>query len=140
MTTKQRLNIFISDFEKTVTGFSKSIRLDVKLYNEDEADTLQNGMIQKFEICVELAWKTAKIFLEDKHGIILNSPKPVIKSLFTEKIIDEVHYLSLIDIIDARNNLSHIYKQENFLFILPELPSYQKQLELLLNKIKTHAA
>jgi hypothetical protein len=38
--------------------------------------------VQKFEVAVEICWKTIKAFLFQIHGFDLASPKLVIKKLF----------------------------------------------------------
>ena len=43
----------------------------------DELD--RDGVIQRFEFCFELLWKTLKIFLEDR-GIEAKSPKESLKA------------------------------------------------------------
>lgn len=49
---------------KAVADFELSMRADLKKYDEQEIDWIKNVRIQKFEFCVELLWKTAKIHIE----------------------------------------------------------------------------
>jgi nucleotidyltransferase substrate binding protein (TIGR01987 family) len=85
---------------------------------EIPADTMSNlekeGMIQRFEFVLELAWKTVKDFLE-YQGIQITppiSPRSVIKDAFAAQIIADGQIW--IDMIEHRNLLSHTYKQRTF--------------------------
>lgn len=73
----------------------------------DELD--RDGVIQRFEFCFELLWKTLKIFLEDK-GLEARSPKDPLKAAFAQGwITDEDAFL---DMLADRNKTSHIYSRE----------------------------
>lgn len=70
--------------------------------NELEKD----GVIQRFEFCFELLWKTGKIVLQDK-GIQVLNPRDTLKEMFRQGWLpDEA---GAIDMLEDRNNMSHIY-------------------------------
>lgn len=69
----------------------------------------QAGLIQTFEFCFELAWKTLKDFLESE-GIIASSPREVIKESFKANYILDGH--TWIDALEKRNLLTHTYSEE----------------------------
>lgn len=68
----------------------------------------REGVIQRFEYCFELAWKTVKDYLE-YSGIVIReaSPRRVIKEAFAAGIIDDGRVW--IEMLDHRNLLSHTY-------------------------------
>jgi nucleotidyltransferase substrate binding protein (TIGR01987 family) len=68
----------------------------------------KEGAIQRFEYSVELAWKTAKDFLEDS-GLVIDpvTPRQVIKQAFAAKIVSDGQVW--IDMLNHRNLLSHTY-------------------------------
>ncbi|MGA2260094.1 MAG: HI0074 family nucleotidyltransferase substrate-binding subunit [Acidobacteriota bacterium] len=73
----------------------------------DELD--RDGVIQRFEFCFELLWKTLKIYLEDR-GIEAKSPKDSLRAAFGQGwIIEEDDFL---DMLADRNKTSHIYSRE----------------------------
>ena len=80
---------------------------------DDMSDLEKEGTIQRFEFTFELAWKTMKDFLLFS-GIQLDiiSPKNIIKESFAANIIKEGQLW--IDMLEARNMLSHAYDQEVF--------------------------
>ena len=75
-----------------------------------EDDLYRDGLIQRFEFTVELAWKSLKEYLEDQGMIVgLASPKGVLKEAFAAGIIKETGWN---DILTARNLTSHVYDEE----------------------------
>jgi uncharacterized protein YutE (UPF0331/DUF86 family) len=84
-------------------------------------------------------WKTLKKYFEARRESFLLYPKDVIKAFFAEEAIDEETYLTLIDAIDSRNLLSHVYKIEMFELIYPQLKNYAKAIRNTCNAIEPHA-
>jgi nucleotidyltransferase substrate binding protein (TIGR01987 family) len=77
----------------------------------------QEGIIQRFEYTLELAWKVLKDRMED-DGIIIDtiSPKGVIRQAFNSKYINNPEIW--MRMIGDRNLLSHTYDFEQFSVIL----------------------
>jgi len=73
----------------------------------------KEGVVQRFEYLLELAWKTIKDYLEES-GVILAAvtPRQVIKDAFTARVLADGQIW--IDMIDHRNLLSHTYDPANF--------------------------
>ena len=100
-------------------------------YNQLE----QEGLIQRFEYTFELAWKTLKDYLEF-NGVQLEvaNPRSVIKEcvssgLFASAGIDGGTFL---DMMLARNTLSHTYDFERFREIIVKISDeFLPQLDLL---------
>src|SRR5579885_147925 len=73
----------------------------------------KEGVIQRFEYSLELAWKTMKDFLEEGGLIIAPvTPRQVIKEAFAAKLINDGQVW--IDMLDHRNLLSHSYDSSVF--------------------------
>lgn len=70
-----------------------------------------DGVLHRFEFTFELAWKTIKDYLE-YIGIVekTGSPREVIKSAFENNLIEDGE--GWIDMMLARNQLSHIYDKQ----------------------------
>ncbi|MDQ6939476.1 MAG: nucleotidyltransferase substrate binding protein [Verrucomicrobiota bacterium] len=68
----------------------------------------KEGVVQRFEYSLELAWKTAKDFLEDS-GVLIDpiTPREVIKQAFAARVITDGQVW--IDMLNHRNLLSHTY-------------------------------
>ena len=95
----------------------------------DEALSLAAGnplgvdaSIQRFEFCVELAWKSLGDVLLATQGIVVASPKPALQEAFRVGLIDdEARWLSMLR---DRNLSSHTYRQTLALEIFARLPDY----------------
>ncbi|MEP6926199.1 MAG: HI0074 family nucleotidyltransferase substrate-binding subunit [Ginsengibacter sp.] len=136
MQNGKRLQLLYNDLSIAISSFEKSLYIDLKKFSEFEADIIKNGQIQKFEYTIELLWKTLKKFFEIKREKVFLYPKDVIKACFAEEIIDENNYLILIDAIESRNSLSHVYKIEMFDLIYPQLDSYAKAIRYTITAIE----
>ncbi len=127
-----RLRQKLSVFEQALTTFGRALAIDLAAYDDIALDTLQSGQIQKFEYCVELGWKTAKLFLETAHGLQTASPQTVFKGLFQIKLIDAATYEALMAMIHHRNRLSHVYNRATFDEIYRDLYKYLAVMQQLL--------
>ena len=116
-------------------NFKKSYLLlqeAIEFYNEGKMEQLaKEGMIQRFEICMELAWKVMKDYLE-YNGIVFKQviPTAVIKEAIESKLIENGD--SWMAALAARNKTSHIYIFDNFNKVLDQIANnYIKCFEQL---------
>lgn len=68
----------MSDFQTKADNYKKAVnRLEesIKEYDETHSDSVRDGAIQRFEFCIELAWKTIREYLLDQGFSDLNSPE-----------------------------------------------------------------
>ena len=73
----------------------------------------KEGVIQRFEYCFELAWKTVKDYLEEGGFVLATvTPRQVLKDAFAAKILADGQ--TWIDMLDHRNLLSHTYNRASF--------------------------
>jgi nucleotidyltransferase substrate binding protein (TIGR01987 family) len=123
----------LNEFKKAIEGFSYLVGVDLKsmenVLDKRLIDGIENGMIQKFEYSIELGWKLIKQFLKQEDGIDAKTPKQSVKEFYLAGYIDEDNYLKLIDMIDDRNNLSHIYDEDEFRKIIKKFSLYVKVFE-----------
>ena len=73
----------------------------------------REGVVQRFEYTVELAWKTLKDYLE-AGGLIISpiTPRRVLKDAFAARVLADGPVW--IDMLDHRNLLSHTYDLQVF--------------------------
>lgn len=128
MELAHKFNEFKQMFNRAIADFETSLNADFTQYNSQEIDWIKNAQIQKFEFCIELLWKTAKLYLETIEEKMY-TPKLVAKSLFLTELIDEELYLDLMNCIEDRNRLSHVYKFEMFEIIQMQLPKHFKTMQ-----------
>jgi nucleotidyltransferase substrate binding protein (TIGR01987 family) len=68
----------------------------------------KEGVIQRFEYCFELAWKTIKDYLEaGGYVFAVVTPRQMLKDAYGAKILDDGQVW--IDMLDHRHLLSHTY-------------------------------
>ena len=83
----------------------------VNQYQKSPEDTLyRDGLIQRFEFTVELAWKSIKEYLEDQ-GLVLSiaSPRGILKEAYATGILQDGEHWNAI--LTARNLTSHVYDE-----------------------------
>lgn len=114
----------LTDFLSSLDTFERSLQLKMAKYQGVELDTIKNGQIQKLEYCIELCWKTIKVFLNTIHGVDAVSPKSTIKEFYRVSLVNEKEYELLNEMLDDRNRLSHIYNELFFEDIYLKLNDY----------------
>lgn len=92
----------------------------------------KEGIIQRFEILVELSWKVLKDFLENE-GFLISSPKDAIRQAFSSKLFGVDIADKWLESLNIRNLTSHTYTQDaldkNVRFILDEFLPLVKNLQ-----------
>ena len=79
----------------------------VAIYQKSQQDALyRDGLIQRFEFTVELAWKSIKEYLEDQGSTTpIATPRAVLKEAFAAGVIQDAEEWNKI--ITARNITSY---------------------------------
>jgi nucleotidyltransferase substrate binding protein (TIGR01987 family) len=128
------MDVRIKAFQAATDTFIYLARLDMaelkqKLGDERLVDGMQNGRAQKFEYTIELCWKAIKCFLKEKEGVDEAAPKKIIKAYYLGGYTTEDDYLLLLEAVEDRNRLSHMYDTATFNGILARLPGYAALFE-----------
>ncbi len=140
MEIDERLAGKLKQYRKSIKGFSDLLNLDLGSYEGVVLDGLQNGLIQKFEMCSELTWKLIKSFLFTVHKVDAKTPKSAIKEFYLAGLAENSLYESLIQMQDDRNSLSHLYDEKAFQEILSKLKAYENSMEQVFSFISKHSA
>ena len=84
----------------------------VAVYSNDQGDSLyRDGLIQRFEFTVELAWKSLKEYLEDQGSVLaVAAPRAVLKDAYAAGLIMDAEIWD--EIIRSRNVTSHVYDEQ----------------------------
>ncbi len=105
------------NFDRALTLLREAVEIP-----PEKLSTLEKeGMVQRFEFVLELAWKTLKDFLE-YNGVVITppvSPRTVVKDAFAARILTDGKVW--IDMIDHRNLLSHTYEERTFEEAVPAI-------------------
>lgn len=99
----------LSNFERALALLSAALIDGPAALNQLEKE----GVIQRFEYCFELAWKTTKDYME-ANGFVFAvvMPRQVLKEAFAAKVIADGQVW--IAMLDHRNLLSHTYNPAVF--------------------------
>ena len=99
----------LSNFERALALLREAMVNGPSALNQLEKE----GVIQRFEYCFELAWKTTKDYME-ANGFVFAvvMPRQVFKDAFAAKVIADVQVW--IAMLDHRNLLSHTYNPAVF--------------------------
>ena len=95
---------------KKFDNYRSNLTVLSKAYMEDlQNEFIISGIIDKFYIQFELAWKVLKELLRYEGNSIANtgSPREIIKAAYSVyEFIDETIWLSMLK---ERNNMTHVY-------------------------------
>lgn len=129
-----RLKILSQQFEKALIDFESALDISFEGLDPRIVDVLKSGQVQKFEFTIQLFWKLLKWFLYDHHGIDAASPKQTIRSYFELGFCDTDEVDGLLEAVDLRNRLSHIYDKEKFENIYTKMPECRRLLRAVFDK------
>lgn len=116
------------DFQEALARFGEILK-------EPKNDIVRDSAIKRFEITFDLAWKTLKAFLEEKHNTTCASPRNCFREAYRLEIIEyDKHWLKLIS---DRNYAAHVYKEALAESIYQELPEALKAFQKLSAALKT---
>ncbi len=98
-----------ANFDRAVNLLQEPIDMGVSCLSDLEKE----GMVQRFEYALELAWKTLKDYMEYEGQLIDPvTPRNVIKTAYAARVIPDGDIW--IDMLNHRNLLSHTYDSEIF--------------------------
>jgi len=117
----------LEDLENAVSQLGDALEINA------DHDLIKAGCIQYFEFCFELAWKAIKITCEQMGLPDCLSPRACLRQAFTQGwITDEASWLEMLD---ARNRMSHTYNAKRALAIYEELPKFNRTINSLLHTL-----
>jgi len=130
-----RLKYKVEELRDALNNFEESLSIKMADLSSIVADSVKSGRVQKFEFCVELLWNTVRVYLLGVNGIDTIGPKPAIKEFYNLGVLSAKGYEAILEAVDDRNKLSHIYKKEQFEEIyqraIKKLPLFRTVLENL---------
>ena len=128
---ENKLTYIKSQLNAALHDFIVSLEIDIEEYPYQIADTLKSGQVQKFEFTIELFWKTIKIFLNEIHGVEVRSPKDAVRHFFELEYCSYEESEILLEAIDSRNTLSHVYKKEQFETIYADILGFKDTMKVV---------
>jgi len=77
----------------------------------------------------------ANLYHNEIHGVESVSPKMAMKQLYRIQYANEKNYETLIEMINDRNRLSHVYNEEQFNEIYSRITEYLKLMQVIVNEV-----
>jgi len=99
----------------------------------EKSDIVRDSAILRFEISMDLSWKTLKAVLESKFGVACHSPKGCFREAFKQGIIE--YDEAWLDYVDMRNETAHAYKESLAEELFSRLPEVLKHFDDLINAL-----
>ncbi len=99
------LNYKLKDFEQSLETLKESL-------DQEQNDFIKDAVIKRFEYCFELCWKTTKVFLNEKFGVDIYSPKECFRELRRNKLLTDEKTEALLKMINDRNEIIHTYNEK----------------------------
>lgn len=106
---KTIMSKFTEKYEKLISA-TERLKQAITDYNNVHLDSVRDGVIQRFEFCTELAWKTVREYLIEQGYADINSPKAVMKTAFSDGLLTNEN--GWLEILESRNITSHVYDEK----------------------------
>ena len=118
-----KTSLLKEDFKNSVS------QLDAALARVGDDPLIQAGCIHYFEFCFELSWKTIKQAIAHQGLADCYSPKACLQQAFALGwVTNEQVWL---DMLDARNRMTHTYSQAEAMKIYSRLPEFLREFQNL---------
>lgn len=106
---KTIMSKFTEKYEKLISA-TERLKQAITDYNNVHLNSVRDGVIQRFEFCTELAWKTVREYLIEQGYADINSPKSVMKTAFSDGLLTNEN--GWLEILESRNITSHVYDEK----------------------------
>lgn len=132
MSSKRKVTDSLENLRKATDKLESALKIPV------DRELVMEGTVQRFEVTVELVWKTLQRSLK-YEGIHPKTPRETMKKAFaTGWLNDEIIWQ---DLLDGRNTTSHEYLdeefiEENYSDIKKVFPYIKELVEFLENRYK----
>ncbi len=104
--SERKLQDSLANLEQAMTKFEDALKIP------KDRELIVEGTIQRFEVVIELMWKTLKRALEHE-GIYPKTPRETLREAFSIGWLDEED--EWLDMLDKRNTTSHVYLHEDLI-------------------------
>ncbi len=121
----------LTEFEKALNALGEALNYHQEVKGDSPKKIARDACIQRFEFCIEIAWKTAAKII----GTNSTAPNLVIRELARNDILENpeawLHY------IKARNMTSHTYDEKIAKIVFETVLSFYPEAQKLLAILKT---
>lgn len=123
--------ISLIEFEKALSALAEALIFYDNTKEKSTKIIARDACIQRFEFCIELAWKTAGKII----GSSSTAANLVIRELARNELIDNPE--TWLDFIKARNLTSHSYDEKVATVVFDSITKFYPEAKKLLQKLKS---
>jgi nucleotidyltransferase substrate binding protein (TIGR01987 family) len=124
-------SVSITQLEKAAATLAEAIHFaDKTKSNEVEFKIARDACIQRFEYCIELAWKISL----RKLGSQTKFAKPAVREMARGDLIASAEIW--LKFLDARNQTSHSYDEKTAQLLFTSIREFDVELKTLIQKLK----
>ncbi len=122
----------LEELEKAIATLGEALTFaDQSKNNEIQFKIARDACIQRFEYCIELAWKIAM----KKLGSQTKAAKPAVREMARTDLIDSAEIW--LDFIEARNNSSHSYIEDIARKVFAQVKNFSMEVMILLSRLRS---
>jgi len=111
-----------------------------RILGETKSDIVRDAAIQRFEYTFEAVWKTAQLYMKEREGLDLGSPKAVIRGFAQLGLLSEQQIALALAMADDRNLTVHTYNESLAEELYGRLPNYAKLMGGWLHSMSENSA
>lgn len=116
---------------------------DKEFFTQTGSDTpkiyklMRDGVIQRFEYCIDTFWKFFKVYLETAQEIPIESstPRAILRLALSAQLMSDEECSILLDCIADRNLTSHTYNEETAEKIQTHIPLYYRTMKVVVERL-----
>ena len=118
------MTVSLDEFDRAVTALERVLSLPLD-------DVVRDASIQRFEFCIELAWKTARKAM----GTQATAPKQVVREMLQNGLVDATE--PWFEALDMRNLSVHTYNEEVAQEVYRFAKEFVPEFRVLLSRLRT---
>jgi nucleotidyltransferase substrate binding protein (TIGR01987 family) len=99
----------------------------------------RDAAIQRFEYTFEALWKGAQLFLREREGLDVGSPKATLRAAFRVGLVDDADLRRALEMADDRNRTVHTYNEAVAQAIFVRLAEYALTVDRMLSEMEHRA-
>lgn len=122
--------ISVREYEKALTSLKEALSMHDSFIDDAAKKLARDACIQRFEFCVELAWKTSRRVM----GSNSTAANTIIREMARDGLIDNPE--EWFTYVLARNESSHTYDDEVAKKVFIVIQNFLSQGMLLLQQLK----
>ncbi len=125
----------MTKLESLLPDMERAVKRLKEVLEQPKNEFIRDSAIQRFEFCFDLAWKTLKAYLEEKHNVQCVSPKTCFREAYNKEVITDYDTFWL-ELADKRNLTVHTYKEDLAEEVYAILPKALEKFKELYEKIR----